>query len=97
MVLYDALTKSLKTAQQQEVAHQINEIGVETDKSAQEAMAAIGTATNSRMAEMMEKHEDHMVFAREILEQKAKADERFVRRFQKTVEKHDSNQYGDQS
>ena len=94
VVLYDALTKSLKTAQQQEVAHQINEIGVETDKSAQEAMAAIGTATNSRMAEMMEKHEDHMVFAREVLEQKAKADERFMRRFEKIVEKHDKNIYG---
>ena len=94
VVLYDALTKSLKTAQQQEVAHQINEIGVETDKSAQEAMAAIGTATNSRMAEMMEKHEAHMVFAREVLEQKAKADERFMRRFEKIVEKHDKNIYG---
>ncbi|WP_370272295.1 hypothetical protein, partial [Pseudooceanicola nitratireducens] len=32
VVLYDALTKSLKTAQQQDIAHRINEIGVETDK-----------------------------------------------------------------
>ncbi len=94
VVLYDALTKSLKTAQQQDVAHRINEIGVETDKEAQAAMAAIGSATNTRMAEMMEKHEDHMVFAREVLEQKAKADERFMRRFEKIVEKHDKNLYG---
>ncbi len=94
VVLYDALTKSLKTAQQQDVAHQINEIGVETDKEAQTAMAAIGSATNTRMAEMMEKHEDHMVFARKVLEEKAKADERFVRRFEKIVEKHDKNLYG---
>ena len=94
VVLYDALTKSLKTAQQQDVAHRINEIGVKTDQEAQTAMAAIGSATNARMAEMMEAHEDHMVFAREVLEQKAKADERFMRRFQKIVEKHDSNQYG---
>jgi hypothetical protein len=35
-----------------------------------------------------------MVFAREVLEAKAKADERFVRRFQEIVKKHDSNQYG---
>ncbi len=97
VVLYDALSKSLKTAQQQDVAHKINEIGVKTDQEAQTAMAAIGSATNARMADMLEAHEDHMVFAREILEQKAKADERFVRRFQKIVEKHDSNQYGDQS
>ena len=94
VVLYDALTKSLKTAQQQDVAHRINEIGVKTDQEAQTAMAAIGSATNARMADMLEAHEDHMVFAREVLEAKAKADERFVRRFQQIVEKHDSNQYG---
>lgn len=94
VVLYDALSKSLKTAQQQDIAHQINEIGVQTDKEAQAAMAGIGSATNTRMAEMMEAHEDHMVFARKVLEQKAKADERFARRFQQIVEKHDKNLYG---
>jgi hypothetical protein len=94
VVLYDALTKSLKTAQQQDVAHRINEIGVETDKEAQTAMAAIGSATNARMAEMMEAHEDHMVFARDVLEKKARADEMFMRRFEKLVEKHDKNLYG---
>ncbi len=94
VVLYDALSKSLKTAQQQDVAHRINEIGVQTDQEAQTAMAAIGAATNSKMAEMLEAHEGHMVFAREVLEQKAKADERFMRRFQKIVEKHDKNLYG---
>ncbi len=94
VVLYDALSKSLKTAQQQDVAHRINEIGVRTDQEAQAAMAAIGTATTQRMAEMMEAHEDHMVFARKVLEQKAKADERFARRFAAIVEKHDKNLYG---
>lgn len=94
VVLYDALTKSLKTAQQQDVAHRINEIGIETDKEAQASMAAIGTATNQKMADMLEAHEDHMVFARDVLEAKAKADERFARRFQKIVEKHDKNLYG---
>ncbi|HSM41259.1 MAG TPA: hypothetical protein VK862_10955 [Afifellaceae bacterium] len=94
VVLYDALTKSLKTAQQQDVAHRINEIGVETDKQAQSAMAAIGSATQHRMAEMMEKHEDQMVFARKVLEEKAKSDERFARRFADIVEKHDKNLYG---
>ncbi|KIT16466.1 hypothetical protein [Jannaschia aquimarina] len=94
VVLYDALSKSLKTAQQQDVAHRINEIGVKTDQEAQQAMAAIGAATNTRMAEMLEAHEDHMVFARDVLEAKAKADERFARRFAQIVEKHDSNLYG---
>ncbi len=94
VVLYDALTKSLKTAQQQDVAHRINEIGVQTDQEAQTAMAAIGSATNARMADLLEAHEDHMVFARDVLEAKAKADERFARRFEKIVEKHDKNLYG---
>ncbi len=94
VVLYDALTKSLKTAQQQDVAHRINEIGVQTDQEAQAAMSAIGVATNSRMAEMMESHEDHIVYARKVLEEKAKADERFARRFEKIVEMHDKNAYG---
>jgi len=94
VVLYDALSKSLKTAQQQDVAHRINEIGVETDKEAQAAMAAIGTATNQKMADMMEAHADNMVFAREVLEAKAKADERFARRFAAIVEQHDKNLYG---
>jgi len=94
VILYDALVKSLKTAQQQDVAHQINEIGVATDKEAQVAMAAIGAATNNRMADMMESHEDHIVFARKVTEEKIKADERFARRFEKIVEKHDKNAYG---
>lgn len=95
VVLYDALTKSLKTAQQQDVAHRINEIGVATDQEAQAAMSAIGSATNTRMAEMMESHEDHMVYARKVLEEKAKADERFARRFEKIIEMHDKNAYGE--
>jgi hypothetical protein len=94
VVLYDALSKSLKTAQQQEVAHRINEIGVRTDQEAQTAMAAIGSATNQKMADMLEAHEEHMVFARDVLEQKARADERFARRFARIVEKHDKNLYG---
>lgn len=93
VVLYDALTKSLKTAQQQDVAHRINEIGVKTDQEAQAAMAAIGTATNDKMADMLEAHGDHMVFARKVLEEKAKADERFARRFGEIVKKHDQNLY----
>lgn len=94
VVLYDALSKSLKTAQQQDVAHRINEIGVKTDQEAQTAMAGIGAATNARMADMLEAHEGQMVFSRDVMEAKRKADERFMRRFQAIVEKHDKNRYG---
>ncbi len=95
VVLYDALSSSLKTARQQDVAHRINEIGVKTDQEAQVAMAAIGTATNDKMADMLESHEANMVYARKVLEDKAKADERFARRFAAIVEKHDKNAYGE--
>ena len=57
-------------------------------------MTAIGAATNSKMAEMMEAHDEHIIFARKVLEEKAKADERFARRFEKILEKHDKNAYG---
>ncbi len=93
VVLYDALTKSLKTAQQQDVAHKINEIGVATDQEAQVSMSAIGAAANNRVADMMEAHDDHILFARKVLEEKAKADERFARRFEKILEKHEKNAY----
>ena len=58
------------------------------------AFAGIGAATNARMADMLEAHEENMVFARDVLEAKARADERFMRRFQAIVEKHDKNLYG---
>jgi hypothetical protein len=67
---------------------------VQTDQEAQAAMAAIASAANTRMADMMESHEGHMVFSREILAQKAKADELFARRFEAVLEKHDRNLYG---
>jgi hypothetical protein len=58
-------------------------------------MAGIGAATNSRMADMLESHEGNMVFSREVMEAKARADERFMRRFQAIAEKHDKNLYGE--
>ena len=35
-----------------------------------------------------------MVCSREVMEAKARADERFMRRFQAIAEKHDKNLYG---
>ncbi len=37
-----------------------------------------------------------MIFSRDVMEAKARADERFMRRFQSIVEKHDKNLYGAQ-
>lgn len=94
VVLYDALTKSLVTAQQQEVAHRINEIGGAVDNAAQTTMAHIGSATQQRMADMMEAHEGQMVFGEKIQAEKAKSDARFERRFAAIIAKHDSGNYG---
>lgn len=94
VVLYDALSQSLRTAQQQEVAHRINEIGTAVDNEATKTMAYIGSAANNRMAAMLESHEGTMVFNQEIMKQKATADERFMRRFGKVLEKHDLAKYG---
>ena len=94
VVLYDALSKSLRTAQQQEVAHRINEIGTAVDNEATKTMAFIGSAANNRKAELLESHDDTMVFNKKVLEDKAKADERFMRRFGKVLAKHDMAKYG---
>jgi len=94
VVNYDALSKSLKTAEQQTVAHQINEIGVKTDEEALAAMASIGAATNSRMADMLEQHPDQMEYIKIVEQEKAKADERFARRFAKIIERHETSNYG---
>ena len=93
VVLYDALSKSLKTAQQQDIAHRINEIGSAVDHEAQATMAHIGSATNQHLADMLEAHADNMTAAKEIQAQKLKADERFMRRFAKVMEEHDRGTY----
>ncbi len=93
VLLYDALNKSLKTAQQQDVAHRINDIGSAVDNEAQTTMAHIGAATNQRIAEMLEAHEGNMAFSQMVQEQKAKADERFARRFATVMERHDRANY----
>jgi len=53
--------------------------------------------SRTKSTKMMESHEDHIVFARKVLEEKVKADERFARRFEKIVEMHDKNAYGEGS
>ncbi|SLN50558.1 hypothetical protein ROG8370_02234 [Roseovarius gaetbuli] len=69
-----------------------NKSANETDKEAQTAIAGIGAATNTKMADMLEAHEGHMVFARDVLE--SRADERFARRFAQIIETHDKSLYG---
>lgn len=95
VVLYDALVKSLKTAEQQETAHLINEIGTKVDHEAQATMAHIGASTKSKIADMMEAHTSNMNNSQEIQRKKEIADKAFMRRFGDIVDKHDSGVYGE--
>jgi chromosome segregation ATPase len=92
-VIYASLETSLKTAEQQETAHRINQIGVETDQKVQEIHAAIGASTNNALADMMEGHQGQMQATQDILERKQRADQLFFERFGKVDEDHSSENY----
>ena len=93
VVLYKSLEDSLKTAAQQEVAHQINTLGTKVDTAAEETMAGIGAAAQSHIGDLLEMHEKNMVSTQEIQRRKKLADEAFARRFAEVLEKHQSSRY----
>ncbi|OXX48806.1 hypothetical protein B9J93_03875 [Vibrio sp. V17_P4S1T151] len=92
-VIYDQFEHSLKTADQQMIAHAINDIGAAVDNKTQEGMAAIGAATNRRMAETLESHKGHMANSTEILRKKQAADKEFYERFGKVLDDHKAANY----
>jgi len=92
-VLYASLETSLKTAEQQETAHRINQIGVETDQKVQEIHASIGASTNNALAEMMEGHKGQMQNTQDIMDRKQRADEAFMRRFGNVDSDHSNENY----
>ena len=92
-ILYDDLATSLRTAQQQDIAHKLNDIGTAVDNEATVTMAAVGAASNQRMASMLESHADTMATNREIIERKRRADDAFMRRMASVLEKHNANSY----
>ena len=93
IVLYKSLEDSLKTAAQQEVAHQINTLGSKVDTAAEETMAGIGAAAQSHIADLLELHEKNMLSTQEIQRRKKLADEAFARRFSEVLEKHEKAAY----
>ena len=93
VITYAQYEQSIKTSEQQEVAHKINEIGSEVDLAAQTGMAQIGAATNNRLMGMMEQHGVDIKTQRDIMEKKKRADERFLRRFNEVAKQHDSGEY----
>ena len=93
VVLYKSLEDSLKTAAQQEVAHQINTLGTKVDTAAEETMAGIGAAAQSHIGDLLEMHEKNMVSTQEIQRRKKLADDAFARRFGEVLEKHQTSKY----
>lgn len=94
-VLYDMTERALKTAQQQETAHRLNELGSATDAAVAEITAGIGAASNARMAKMLEGHAAIMAGNEALLRRKQKADEEFMRRFGAVLEEHRAGTTGE--
>lgn len=93
IVLYKSLEDSLKTAAQQDVAHQINTLGTKVDTAAEETMAGIGAAAQRHIADLLELHESNMVSTAEIQRRKKLADDAFARRFAEVLDKHETSNY----
>lgn len=93
VVLYKQYEVSLKTAQQQETAHQLNEIGTKVDKATMIGIAQIGSGASNRLADMLESHLTDMQDLGKISARQQSANERFKRRFGEALDKHDSANY----
>jgi predicted DNA-binding protein len=81
IIQYAATLESLKTAAQQESAHAIHQIGTEVDEATTRTMAAIGTAADRSIIEMLEHHGDDVQRRRAQQSEVARADSEFARRF----------------
>lgn len=93
VILFKQYEVSLKTAQQQETAHQIVNLGSKVDKATMVGMAQIGSAASNSLIEMLETHTGDMKDAEKIAERQKTANERFARRFSIQKEKHDTRNY----
>jgi hypothetical protein len=93
-ILYQTLTESIKTSQQQEIAHQINETGQKTDDQADILMTQIGASSQNRVMTMLEasKEIERKLLARRSERERANA--MFAQRFSKVIEDMD-NRYLD--
>lgn len=93
IIQYAATLESLKTAAQQESAHAINQIGTEVDEATARTMAAIGTAADRSIIEMLEHHGDDVQRRRAQQSEVARADSEFARRFAEVAKQFLEEQY----
>ncbi len=80
-ILYKTLTESIKAAQQQELAHQIDETGRATDNMADTMMTQIGASSQNRIMTMLERHKDFERQMQEKRGQREAANAKFAARF----------------
>lgn len=81
IIQYSATIESLRTAAQQESAHVINEVGTRIDQESSRTMAAIGSAADRQIVEMLEKHAVEIGKRRSTQADVARADAEFAKRF----------------
>nr|WP_250807924.1 hypothetical protein [Neorhizobium tomejilense] len=80
-ILYKTLTESIKAAQQQELAHQIDETGRATDNMADKLMTQIGASSQNRVMTMLERHKEYEKDLQVRKGQRDAANEKFAARF----------------
>ena len=94
-VLYDTLAESLRTTQQQDVAHRIDEVGRETDAQAEELMLQGGVSAQNKIVGMMEAHAAYMRRSEEVARNVRIAQDAPAPRFGKILEGVEAGRYTD--
>ena len=92
-VLYDTLAESLKTGQQQEIAHRIDEVGSETDAQAEELMLQAGVSASNKIVGMMESHALYMQRTEQVRKKGQIAQQTFEAKFGEIIKNVDAGRY----
>lgn len=93
IVQYAATLESIKTAAQQESAHSIHKIGTEVDEATARTLAAIGSAADRGVVEMLERHAADVEKRRATQAEVARADAEFARRFAEVAKRFLEEKY----
>lgn len=92
-VMYDALVQSIRTAEQQNIAHRIDDVGRETDAQADAMITQIGISAENRIVGMLTSHESFMKRTADVRKKGEIANAEFSRRFAGILDKVNSGKY----
>lgn len=92
-VMYDALVQSIRTSEQQNIAHRIDDVGRETDAQADAMITQIGISSENRIAGMLTSHEAFMLRTAEVRKKGEIANAEFARRFEGILQKVNTGKY----